>query len=106
MADMPHDGKVVRDEKQRYAERTLQFHQQVDDLRLDRDVEGRYRLITDQKLGFQDDRAGNADALALAAGELMRIAIGHRRREADLVHRLQYPLAHLSARELRMEGLQ
>ena len=46
--------------------------QQVDDLRLDRDVERRDRLVGDQELGLDDERPGDADALALPAGELVR----------------------------------
>ena len=33
-----------------------------------------HRLIADQELGLHGQRARDADALALAAGELMRIA--------------------------------
>jgi hypothetical protein len=52
----------------------LQVLQQVDDLRLDRDVERRDRLVADDELGLDGERAGDADALALAAGELVRAA--------------------------------
>ena len=52
----------------------LQVLQQVDHLRLDRDVERRHRLVADDQLGLDGERAGDADALALAAGELVRVA--------------------------------
>ena len=39
MADVPHDRQVVADEQERQAELALQAHQQIDDLRPDRDVE-------------------------------------------------------------------
>ena len=35
------------------------------------------------KLGLHGQRAGDADALALAAGELVRVAVGEVRVEAD-----------------------
>ena len=44
------------------------------DLRLDRDVERRDRLVGDDELRLQDERARDADALALAARELVRVA--------------------------------
>ena len=49
------------------AEPRLQVQQQVDDLGLDRDVERRDRLVGDEQLGLDGERAGDADALALAA---------------------------------------
>ena len=52
--------------------RSLQ--EQVDDLRLDRDVERGDRLVADEHVGLHGERAGDGDALALAAGELVRIA--------------------------------
>ena len=51
----------------------LQLLEQVDDLRLDRDVEGGHRLVGDDQLGLERERPGDADALALAAGELVRV---------------------------------
>ena len=49
--------------------------EQVDDLRLDRHVERGHRLVGHQQLRLQGQRAGDADALALAAGELVRVAV-------------------------------
>ena len=56
-----------------------QVRDQVDDLRLDRHVERRDRLVGDQQLRRQRERAGDGDALALAAGEFVRIARRRRR---------------------------
>ena len=50
----------------------LQRGEQVDDLRLDRDVERRHRLVGDDEVGVDRERARDADALALAARELVR----------------------------------
>ena len=62
----------------RIARLQLPLHvlQQVDDLRLHRNVERRHRLVADQDARLHRDSAGNRDALALAAGERARIA-GH-----------------------------
>ena len=47
LADVAHDGEVVGDEQQREAELALELAQQIEDLGLDRDVEGGYRLVGD-----------------------------------------------------------
>ena len=54
-------------------ERGVQILEQLDDLRLDRDVERGGRLVGDQHVGLAQQRHGDHDALAHAAAELMRI---------------------------------
>ena len=73
----------MRDEHDREAEPLAQFGEQLQHLRLHRDVERRHRLVGDEHLGFERERARQADALALPAGELVRIAIRRRGIEAD-----------------------
>ena len=70
----------------RQAELPLQVLQQVDDLRLDRDVERGDRLVADDQVGLGGQSAGDADALALAAGELVRPAVDGVARQPHLVH--------------------
>ena len=62
------------------AEPALQLEQQVDDLRLHRDVEGGDQLVGDQAFGLERKGPGDADPLALAARELVRIAVAPHRR--------------------------
>ena len=81
--DVAHHGQVVRDEDVGEAQAPLQVLQQVDHLRLDRDVERRHRLVADDQLRLHRQRARDADALALAAGELVRVALRVLGREAD-----------------------
>ena len=50
---------------------TAEAFEQVEDLRLHRDVEGRHRLVADDELRLGDHRPGDGDALALATGELV-----------------------------------
>ncbi len=83
VGDVAHHAEIVADEQQRQAEIPPQVHEQVDDLRLDRHVEGRDALVADQEIGVHGQRAGDADALPLSAGELVRIAVGHCGVEAD-----------------------
>ena len=73
----------MRDEQVGEAEPLLQVDQQVDDLRLDVDVERRDRLVGDDEVRLDRERARDGDALALAAGEFVRVALARRARQAD-----------------------
>src|SRR4029453_13665019 len=53
-------------------------------------------------LGAQDHGARDADALALTAGEFVRIAPHHLRRQADLSHRLLHARVDFRAFQLGM----
>ncbi len=80
---MANDGKIVRDEKIRQAELLLQIFEQIDDLRLNGDVERRDRLVANDEFRINGERACDADALALAAGKLVRITVGVIRLQPD-----------------------
>ena len=77
--------------------RRAEVEQQIDDLRLDGDVERRRRLVGDQELRLAGQSDGDHRALAHAAGELVRIFVdaARRQRDADLGQRLDGPLARL-----------
>ena len=83
-----HDGEVVADEQIGQPEPVLQVAHQVEDLRLHRHVERRGRLVADDELGVRGERAGDGDALALAAGELVRIFRAVVRVQADEAEKL------------------
>ena len=68
-------AEIVGDDQDRHAEPALQFLQQVEDLRLDGDVERRGRLVGDQELGLAGQRHGDHHALAHAARQAMRIVV-------------------------------
>src|SRR5215471_9688198 len=53
----------------------LQILEQVDDLRLNRDVERGDRLVADDELRRHGKRASDADPLPLSAGELVWITV-------------------------------
>ncbi len=78
---MPDHAEIVADEEDREVEVAAQLHEQVQDLRLDRHVERRHRLVADEELGADGERAGDADALTLAAGELAGEPVGMGRLE-------------------------
>ena len=81
---MAHHGQIVRDEQVRELELALQVFEQIDDLRLDRNVERRYRFIAHDEGRLHRQRTRYSDALALAAGELVRIALDHVVEQTDL----------------------
>jgi hypothetical protein len=64
-----------------------QRFQQVQHLGLHRRVQRRGRLVQQQQLRLQDQRARNGDALALAARQLVRVAEAKAAAQADLVQR-------------------
>ena len=88
VGDVADDVEVVRDEDVGEPEVALQVLEQVEDLRLHRDVERRDRLVADDQLRVDGERARDADALALAAGELVREAVVVLRVEADDLEQL------------------
>ena len=92
VGDVAHHGEVVGDEQVGQVELVLEVLQQVDDARLDRHVEGRHRLVEHDERRVEGQGAGDADALALAAGELVRVAAGVLGRETDEVEQLLDPL--------------
>ena len=75
--------EVVRDEQVGEVQALLQVDQQVDDLRLDVDVERRDRLVGDDELGRDRERARDRDALPLAARELVRKLLRRARARPD-----------------------
>ena len=97
VGDVFDDGEIVGDEEVGEAELALQIVQQVDDLRLDRHVERRDRLVGDDELRARGERPGDADALALAAGEFVRIAAHVLDRESDETQKFGDPLAAAGA---------
>ena len=79
IGDVLHHRKIVGDEHVGEAQPLLQIAQQVEDLRADRHIERRDRLVADDQLRLDRERARDHDALALPAGELVRIARGKAR---------------------------
>src|SRR6202041_3134584 len=75
LADVFDHPQIVRNEEIRQMKIVLQVLQQVDYLRLDRNVEGRDRFVEHQEARLDGERSRNADTLALAAGELVRVTI-------------------------------
>ncbi len=67
VGDLGDDTHVVGDEEDGHVLLLLQHLDELEDLRLDRHVEGGRRLVGDQQLGPAGQRHGDHDALAHAA---------------------------------------
>ena len=111
-----HDGKVVRDEQHGDAALGLQALQERQDARLDRDVERRQDLVAEQQRRLGDEAARDGDALALAARQFVRKAVGIFAVEPDVGRALRRRLSgedrpkknssgRASAFEMRARGL-
>src|SRR4030088_1524596 len=82
-ADVLDDREIMGNEEIGEPELLLQILQEIDDLGLDRYIQCRHRLIADNEFGFDRERARDTDALALTAGELVRMAAHVIRLQAD-----------------------
>src|SRR6202166_329145 len=94
-ADMLDDRQVMGDEEISEPDLLLQVLQQIDDLGLDRYIQRRHRLIADDQFGFDRERPRDTDALALAAGEFVRMAADMIRLQADGLEQIHDALFEL-----------
>ena len=76
VADMLDDGKIVRDKKEGDSKFFLQVADEIEHLALHRDVEGGDGFVGDDEFWFKGEGARDADALALSAGEFVRVTVG------------------------------
>src|SRR6266852_3211385 len=88
---VPHHREVVGDEQVRQLELFLEILKQVDDLRLNRDVQRRNRLVTHDERRRNRQSTGDSDALPLPARELVRIPVGEVRVQAHQPQQLLDP---------------
>ena len=89
VAQRPRQAHVVGDEEQAEPAGLLELHQQVQHLCAHRHVERRHRLVADEPFRVGRQRRGDRDALALAAGQLVRepVPVALRRVQAGVVER-------------------
>src|SRR5258708_24514091 len=98
MGDVLDDREIVADEQQRQTQLALQVLQQVDDLRLDGNIERGDGLVAHDQVRFGSERPRDGDALALAAGELVGPAVRGVARQAHLVEERLDPRGHVGGR--------
>ena len=83
LGDFGDDAEIMGDQDDRGTDAALEIQHQLQDLRLDRHVERRGRLVGDQEFRVAGERHGDHHALAHAAGELMWIFAHAPRRLRD-----------------------
>ena len=84
------DGKIMRNKNHCQVEFLSQIVQQIQNLRLDRHIQGRYRLVGDHQLRPNNERPGDGNPLALAAGKLMGEPPHVRRRETHAIEHFRH----------------
>src|SRR5215204_5961210 len=105
IGDVLYHGEVVGDENVGEVELLLQILQEVDDLGLDGDVEGRDGLVADYEARVQRDGPGDPYPLALASRELVRVAVVVLRAEADHLEQFLHALFAVALYVVCLEGL-
>ncbi len=103
VADVGEHRQVVADDHHADAEVAHESGEQVEDLRLDHDVERGRGFVGDDQRGSAGQGHRDHHPLALPAGELVGVGTHPGRREADLLEQLTDPLldrvvAHARAR--------
>src|SRR5271168_262055 len=73
LTDVRDDGEIMADQEEGHARLALEIAHEVERLRLHRDIKRRDRLVGDDQPRAGDERARDGDALALAAGKLVRM---------------------------------
>src|SRR5215813_7854639 len=95
VADVLDDRQIVCDEKIRQPKLALQVDQQIDYLRLHRDVERRDWLVAHDQLGLRSECTSDAEALPLATRELVWILAHLVGTQAHFLEERAHPVADL-----------
>ena len=91
VADAFYDGHIMGNKEEGDAEFFLKGQKEVDDLGAYGHVEGGNGFVGNDDLRVHRQGAGDADALALPAGELMRITDGHCGVQIDALQQFPNP---------------
>jgi hypothetical protein len=107
VGDVAYDAQIVRDEEVGQTEAHLELAEEIQDLGLNRDVEGRDGFVANEELRPGGERTSDADALLLTARELVRIAVLERAIEPDALEELEHAGAALVSwkRAVKLDGL-
>ena len=86
------DRDIVTDEEEGQAQVRLQFGEEVQHLRLHRDIERGDRLVGYDEARTRRDRARNRDALPLSSGQFVRVAVEETARQIDAVEEFSHAI--------------
>ena len=87
----------MRNEQVGQSKLLLEISQQIDDLRLDRDVQRGDRFVCNNKFWFKRQRPRDTDSLPLSAAELVRIPVHHGGIQAHNIQKVGDPVLSLQA---------
>ena len=73
ICEVANDREVVGNKNHGEVQILSELHQEIEDLRLDRDIEGGYRFVRENQPWFRGERPRYGDPLSLTAREFMRI---------------------------------
>ena len=104
VGDVTHDREVVRDEEIGQLEVSLELFEQIDDLRPNRNVERRDRLVADDEVRIHRERARDSDPLSLAARELVRVARRSILRQTDAHEQIAHAPVRVALRREPMHA--
>ena len=93
MGDVTNSSKIMRYEESGEAGLALKLLHQIQNLSLDRNIQGTDGLVEDDQARLRNQRSSDRDALTLAAGQLVWKAMGKRPVKSD-------ELEHLTNAEL------
>ncbi len=99
VGDVADDAEVVRDEEIGGAMLRLQLDQQIENRRLDGDVERRGRFVAHDDLRLAGERTRNREPLLQSARELAWLRAHVTLREAHGLHQLEHPRVGSRTRE-------
>ena len=107
VGEVPNDRKVMGDEQVAQLKFTLQISEQVENLRLNRQIERAHGLVADDQTGPRHQSASDRDPLPLPTGEVSWVACGRLRSNAHVFEHLDNTFADHNARcpALGTEGL-
>ena len=91
VTDVAHHAEIVRNKQIGQIEFIAQIFKQVDHLRLDRHVERRDRLVTNDEFRVHRQGPGNTDALTLTTRHFVRITVGERRCQTTDIQQMPNP---------------
>lgn len=97
VARVTNHSHVVANEEIRESEFLLKVHEQVEDCRLDGNIEGACGFVKNNQIGLERKRPCDGDPLTLTTRELVRVAIERGRRHAAVLKYLRCELVRVGA---------
>src|SRR4051794_29966149 len=103
VGEMADDSEIVADEQHRHAGLDAKPGEEIEDARLDGDVESREDLVAKDERGLGDQSARDRDPLALAARKLHRKPAGIGGIESHFPEGFRYIGGYAIARAVKVE---